>query len=457
MRILSSLVLGLAIASTAAAARPVCPDGRFVQASSALPGSPDGAFGAIVIANGQASIDGGCEPTKVHRRAKKNGDTRVQAKWKQCGALKKVRLVGDIVADGAPCARLTGTVRAKKQDPVTIGATRSRCGDGIADPAETCIETPAHEWTFVPFDDAFCADGTTTGIGVNPGDPGGRLVIYLMGGGACWDEASCYQLKTAFHIEGGYGPTQFEGDKGLLNGTDFFDRTDAANPFRNDSFVFVPYCTGDVHSGSNPNASYGGHVTRHVGFQNMAAYLKRIVPTFPTPSRVILSGSSAGGYGALANWWQTQQAFGEVRVDLIDDSGPTLPTPYLAESIEQTWRTAWNLDAATPPGCTDCTANIDAIIGFYGTQFAGHRAALLSYTQDGVISVFFQIPGTEVEMGLGALASIMAPFDVWRHFYVAGGTHTVWGTPQVAQNGVSVRTFITQMVTDDPNWVSVQP
>jgi len=162
MRILSSLVLGLAIASTAAAARPVCPDGRFVQASSALPGSPDGAFGAIVIANGQASIDGGCEPTKVHRRAKKNGDTRVQAKWKQCGALKKVRLVGDIVADGAPCARLTGTVRAKKQDPVTIGATRSRCGDGIADPAETCIETPAHEWTFVPFDDAFCADGTTT-------------------------------------------------------------------------------------------------------------------------------------------------------------------------------------------------------------------------------------------------------------------------------------------------------
>src|SRR6185503_14242802 len=143
----------------------------------------------------------------------------------------------------------------------------------------------------------------------------------------------------------------------------------------------------------------------------------------------------------LANWWQTQQAFGEVRVDLIDDSGPTLPTPYLAESIEQTWRTAWNLDAATPPGCTDCTANIDAIIGFYGTQFAGHRAALLSYTQDGVISVFFQIPGTQVELGLGALASIMAPFDVWRHFYVAGGAHTVWGTPELAQNGVSVRTF----------------
>jgi hypothetical protein len=189
----------------------------------------------------------------------------------------------------------------------------------------------------------------------------------------------------------------------------------------------------------------------------MAAYLKRIVPTFPSPSRVILSGSSAGGFGALANWWQTQQAFGDVRVDLIDDSGPTLPAPYLSESLEQTWRNAWNLNAAAPPGCTDCIANIDAIIGFYGTQFRGHRAALLSYTQDSVISLFFAIPGTDVELGLGALANIMAPHDVWRHFYVTGTTHTVFFTPEVAQNGVSVRTFITQMVTDDPAWATVQP
>jgi hypothetical protein len=457
MRTFVTLLLGLAIASIAAAAHPVCPDGRFVQTSSVMPGSPGGAFGAIEIANGQVSIDGGCAPTKVHLRGRKNGETRVQAKWKQCGAFKKVRLAGNIVADGEPCARFNGVLRAKKVTPVKIGATRSRCDDGIADPAEACIETPARQWTFVPFDDAFCADGSTTGIGVNPGDPGGRLVIYLMGGGACWDELTCYQVKTASHIEGGYGPAEFQTDKGLLGAAAFFDRNDATNPFRNDSWVFVPYCTGDVHSGSNPNASYGGRATKHVGFENMAAYLKRIVPTFPNPTRVILSGSSAGGFGALANWWQTQQAFGTVRVDLIDDSGPTLPAPYLAESIEQTWRNAWNLDAATPPGCTDCVNNIDAIVGFYGAQLPGHRAALLSYTQDAVISAFFQIPGTEVELGLGAIADLMAPFDVWRHFYVTGSTHTVFFTPQVEQNGVSVKAFITQMVTDDPAWATVQP
>jgi hypothetical protein len=474
-RIVLSLLVPLVAASSAPAARPVCPDGRFVQNGPVLPGSPDAAFGAIVIEDGQASIDGTCPSTRAMLRGKKNGDTRVRARWEQCGTLKKVRLGGTIVEDGEPCARLVGSVKAKKQDAVAISATRSRCGDGVVDPAtgETCdppgtscseqctagggpIDAPARTWTFMPFDDAFCADGSTTGIGINPGDADGRLLVFLQGGGACWDEATCYQIKTASHIEGGYGPDEFTADLGLLNSS-FFDRTDAANPFRNDSFVMVPYCTGDVHAGSKPDASYGGRITRHVGFQNMAAYLRRLVPTFSGASRVILSGSSAGGYGALANWGQTQAAFGTLRVDLVDDSGPPLPAPYLSEAIEQTWRTAWNLDAATPPGCTACATDIDAVIAFYGASMAGHRAALLSYTQDGVIAVFFQIPGAQVELGLGALATAMAPFDVWRHFYVAGGSHTVFGTPDVSQNGVSVRDFLTKMVTDDPSWASVQP
>ena len=476
MRFFSSfLFLVLVAAFPAVAARSVCPDGRFVQNTPILPGSPGGAFDTVKIENGQVSIESGCEATRVHLKGKKDGTTRVRAKWKTCGTLKKVRLIANIVADGdTSCAKLTGSVRAKKNDPFPVDATRTRCGDGVVDPAEgeecdppgaSCtdqcqtggvIVAPTRTWTWVPFDDAFCADGTATGIGINPGDAGGRLLIFMMGGGACWDEATCYQLKTAFHIEGGYDESEFAADKGLL-GASFFDRTDATNPFRNDSFVFVPYCTGDVHSGSNPNAMYGTHVTHHVGFQNMTAFLQRIVPTFQGASRVILSGSSAGGYGALSNWWQTQQAFGAVRVDLLDDSGPPLPAPYLSEGLEETWRNSWNLAAATPAGCTNCATDIDAIIAFYGANMTGHRAALFSYTQDSVISLFFQIPGTSVEMGLEALATTMQPFDIWRHFYVTGTTHTVFLTPAVSQNGVSVREFVTKMVTDDPTWATVEP
>jgi hypothetical protein len=62
-----------------------------------------------------------------------------------------------------------------------------------------------------------------------------------------------------------------------------------------------------------------------------------------------------------------------------------------------------------------------------------------------------------VEAGLGALATEMAPFDIWRHFYVAGSTHTILGAPDTESDGVSLRTFITKMVTDDPTWSNVVP
>jgi hypothetical protein len=454
---------------------PVCPDGRFVQTDRILPGSADGAFDAVVIQDGQASIESGCAPTRVRLRGTRSG-TRVRAKWKRCGDIKKVRLQATIIDDAGACTRLFGSVKVKRNASTPLSATLTGCGDGIVDTVsgETCepptpgcnaecglnttgpIDAPARTWTWVPFPNAYCADGSTTGIGVNPGDAGGRLVIYLMGGGACWDEITCYQARTAFHIEGGYDAAEFAVDQVLLSAS-LFDRNDAANPFRNDSFVFVPYCTGDVHTGNNPNANYGGRITHHVGYRNMTAFLARIVPTFSSVSRVILSGSSAGGYGALSNWWQTQQAFGALRVDLIDDSGPPLPPPYATEDLEQTWRTAWNLDPAAPPGCTGCADSFDAIIPFYGTSMTGRRAALLSYDQDVIIPSFYMITGTQFQSALGALAAEMAPFDVWRHFFVAGTSHTLLGTLDVAQGGVTVREFVTKMVEDDPTWASVEP
>ena len=460
------------------AARALCPDGRFVQTTHLLPGSADGAFDAVVIQDGKISIESGCAPTLVHRKALRSGDTRVRARWKRCGTLRGVRLHGTIIEDGEPCRRLFGAIRAQRAKGMGISATRSTCGDGIVDagsnetcdpPGDACsatctsdlggipIDVPARTWTWVPFGNAYCADGHPTGIGVNPGDAGGRLLVFLMGGGACWDEATCYQLQTASYFTSGYGPTQFAGDAAGFLGTSLWNRDDVTNPFRNDSFVFVPYCTGDVHAGSKPNAVYGAHTAQHVGFQNMTVFLQRLVPTFSTASRVILSGSSAGGFGALANWWQTQQAFGTLRVDLLDDSGPTLPAPYLTENLEQTWRNAWNLAAATPAGCPACATDLDATVAFYGTTFAGHRAALLSYTQDSVIGLFYQLSGAQVEAGLGALVAEMAPYDIWRHFFVTGGSHTMLGNPDTTQNGVTLRTFLTQMVTDDPAWATVAP
>ena len=339
----------------------------------------------------------------------------------------------------------------------TGGAGGGTGGGGTGGSASgTPIEAPAEQWTYVPFNDAFCADGSPTGIGVNLTDKSKNVVIYMMGGGACWDQLTCYTFKTAAHIEGGYGPAEFQQDAQSFLGLTMFDRNDPANPFKDDSFVFIPYCTGDVHSGNNV-ADYGGKLTHHVGYANFTAYLSRILPTFPDAARVVLSGSSAGGFGSGFNWGRTRDAFGK-RVFLIDDSGPPLPAPYLSENLEQAWRNAWNLNAALPPDCPACLDDLYKLFDYYGPKYPTDRASLLSYKQDNVISTLFQINGAHVAQGLDALATdVFANHDNFKFFYVDGNSHVLLDDPsQTSQGGVVLTDWITQQVTDDPAWASVQ-
>src|SRR6478752_8591829 len=52
------------------------------------------------------------------------------------------------------------------------------------------LGTTPKTWQYVPVDGAQCMNGTPTGIGVNLGTSG-DLVIYLEGGGACFNDGTC--------------------------------------------------------------------------------------------------------------------------------------------------------------------------------------------------------------------------------------------------------------------------
>jgi hypothetical protein len=325
----------------------------------------------------------------------------------------------------------------------------------------TPIDAPEGQWTWIPFDNAFCADGSTTGIGVNLSKTSSRVIIYLEGGGACWNELTCYTLKTASNIEGGYGEKDFLAESqsasylALPGG--FFDRSAADNPLKDYSYVYVPYCTGDIHAGDN-TASYGTHTTKHAGFANITAYLGRLVPTFPSAERVFIAGSSAGGFGAAFNWWQVQQAFGKIRVDLIDDSGTLMPADIPAHAYEPDERTNWGLAKTLPAGCTGCDQSLDALLAFYIQQFPDHRGALLSYSQDTVLPGYFGITTAQFQMGLNELAATyFDPHQNMRYFIDGGSGHVLWFSPQLAQNGVTVQQFVAGMVNDSKSWSSVKP
>jgi hypothetical protein len=320
------------------------------------------------------------------------------------------------------------------------------------------LDTPKEAWTWVPFDDALCANGSTTGIGVNLTDKSKNVVIYMQGGGACWDALTCYLAQTAVNISSGYDEGNFDSDVTNFLSSSLFDRGDEGNPVKDYSFVFVPYCTGDVHSGDNV-ADHAGKETHHVGGANMTAYLERIVPTWKDADRVILSGSSAGGFGAGFNWWRIQKAFGDTRVDLIDDCGPPLPAPFLKESLEQDWRSAWSLDAGLPPDCPECLEDLDELFGYYRTHHTKNRAALLSYRKDQVISFFFQISESEVSDGLDALVDKhLSGADNFRYFFLAGNTHCTLQDPKSLESGgVNLQHWLQLMLDDSPEWTNVDP
>ncbi len=308
-------------------------------------------------------------------------------------------------------------------------------------------------WQWVPIGGMRCADGSATGIGLNRAPDGARrLFVYLAGGGACWDEASCYRNGSAAFIEGGFDAGDF-AQLGLT-GSWFFDRANRDNPFADHHHVFVPYCTGDLHAGDRV-AAYGGRATHHVGAVNYEVLLARLAATFPDVERVVVSGGSAGGYGALFNAARTRAAFPCARVDVVDDSGPPLPPPHLPPALQATWSEAWNLPATLPPGCPGCVADWSRLVPEHLAAQPAARVALLTTMRDGVIAAYMGLTGDATERGVrGLVDAVAAPR--FGAFLVEGDGHVLLGSHAVS-DGQSVPAWLRAMQADEPAWGTVGP
>jgi Pectinacetylesterase len=140
--------------------------------------------------------------------------------------------------------------------------------------------------------------------------------------------------------------------RGLTIDVGPFDRARATNPFRASTYVFIPYCTGDLHGGSHV-ATYQALDTRtyhHVGRLNAVVYLARLAATWPRPSRVVVSGTSAGGFGATLNYDLFRAAFPDAKAALVDDAGPFLEGEGIPSGVRGPWFESWHLgDVVDPP------------------------------------------------------------------------------------------------------------
>jgi hypothetical protein len=318
------------------------------------------------------------------------------------------------------------------------------------------IDAPPLTWTWIDFPDTRCANGSPTGLAVNLVEGSDRVLVFTEGGGGCWDYETCYELGFAVNLNG-YSGADFAQDRPYTS-LPLFDREDPQNPLSDASYVYIPYCTGDVHTGSNVVDLSNGTdtiTTYFVGADNQLAYLNRLVPTFEAADRVWLSGWSAGGFGAAFNWGRYQDAFGTTRVDLLDDSGQPIEP---GNDLWATWLDAWQVPF--PAGCTTCEDSLGGIMDYYLERFDGrNRMGLLSYSKDSVITFYMQLTWRRFNAELMNVAhSEFDGTESFRYFIVSGYSHVLLSTPErKASNGLSVYDWVNQMVEDDPAWESVEP
>lgn len=327
-------------------------------------------------------------------------------------------------------------------------------------------------WVFEPFPDAVCGRGTATGLGLNFVPDSTDLVIYFEGGGACWDPFTCLLAQTASNLDG-VDKTKFDAavEQGLI-GKGIFDRGDPTNPFRGMNWVYVPYCTGDAHLGDRV-ATYQGQSIHHVGWKNVDAFLRRIVPTFRDAARLVVAGFSAGGLGSTGNVLHVADAFQAVDgpvPELIDDAGPIVRPPYLTAAAQAKLHDAWGLGGTIEQRCPSCrpSTGYHEVYAFLARTLPGFRGSLISSYEDGTIRSFFTllngaaVDGPAMRRGLDDLADWSAGWDPTdipgrlRVFFYPGERHGALTTgPLGATPGIA--DFLDAQLRDDPLWSSVRP
>jgi hypothetical protein len=340
-----------------------------------------------------------------------------------------------------------------KRDVATIEAPKPvDAGVPDAPPKVLGLDASPAAWTWVDVPGAKCADGTATGFAINPApSPSTDTLIFLEGGGACWDATTCWgPVSTAFYVQTGYDELAFQTDPQVA-AIYLLDRANTNNPFVGKNIVYVPYCTGDVFAGDRETSlDYLGvsHDTHFVGYENLSLFLEYVNSTFPSTTRVWLAGDSAGGFGAALNFEHVQAAMPNARVDVIDDSGQPIEP---AAGLWSTWTTAWNVQV--PPGCAGCDTSVGAFVDYYRVKYPSHRFGLISYQYDTVISPFMEISITQFNTELYALAAHMdATWPNGHYFIVPGASHVGLLAPSSA-----LMTWVTELVNDDPSWASSKP
>jgi len=235
------------------------------------------------------------------------------------------------------------------------GVLVAGCGDPIDD-SEQVINPPRDvydTWLKIEPPGVVCGNGTPYKFFVNYSNTTDNLVVVFEPGGACWDYDSCAGRNG---IRGAANPDGLKDNHWEKASfiSPFLSRFDFTSPSMTWNMVYVPYCTGDVHTGSKVTTYPSGTAEpdlpfNHDGHAAVQTVVSWIDENFTHVPKMLSTGCSAGGVGSLVNYRFLRNGVRAIEKGyLINDSGPVFPSSGYSKPLHSMIRAAWNLDSLAP-------------------------------------------------------------------------------------------------------------
>ena len=351
-------------------------------------------------------------------------------------------------APAAPDSTVAADTTAAATDTTEPPAT-------TAAPATTEAAPAAGVWETVTAPaDCMCSDGSGFSWFVRrDGDPT-KVVFFLEGGGACFSADTCAPDSDTFKRTVGY-------DGGFPDGepSGIFDFSNPMNPFADYSFVFVPYCTGDVHLGNEAHDYGNGVVVQHKGFVNASTALNAMAELFPDATELVVTGESAGSVPTPLYAGMAHDLLPDARITVLADGSGAYPD---IPGINAVIGDAWGTMAAVPPWPenADVTPETWSFPGLF-IKAGAHDPAITfarhDYAFDQTQSFFAGLAGIPAD-NLGALidqneAEVEAGGVDLLSYITPGSSHTVLHRPEFyteTVNGTLLVDWVTSLVAGDP-------
>jgi len=292
-----------------------------------------------------------------------------------------------------PANQLSCTLRAMSKW-LLLAVALAACGDNDIETIQNPVRDVYETWVKVEPPGVVCGNNTQYKFFVNYSDKSDNLVVVFEPGGACWDYESCTGkngIRGAANVDG------LKDDHWKLAGfiSPFLNRNAEEMPTTDWNYVYVPYCTGDVHTGNNV-ATYteeGGSATvefHHDGHDATESVVSWLDENFTHVPKMFVTGCSAGGVGSLVNYHFLRNGVHAVeRGYMLDDSGPVFPSSGYSQPLHAKIRSAWNVDSlggALPSGFTfDDMGTLNTALA---DEFPNDRLAVTYFRRDFNFSLY---------------------------------------------------------------------